>query len=192
MLDISGGTKYPRFYRITNPAALNAGQERKEKLTALQDAYEVLGEKLNADPLFVNRASGTDFYGFRLRNRDTRTDLEAWCKPDKQDKVSRLRAKKSKKWNTPAQEAWDMCSEGLAELAKKYPAVSRSADLEVLGVSRDMMMFGGRHSFELDIDGQKTMFLAIHWDIDMEGVTPTTVQDFEGHLEIAKKQDGVS
>lgn len=179
LVDLSGGTEYPRFYRVTNQKAVDSYLDTKQRIEELRVAFESVAVNFNAEPLFTASAGTIYFLDFTLKDRNERADLEAWCLPDRRTQASRIRKNFSKKWNEPAQSTYNRYQELVAPLEEKFKdGVRKNNFLGVLGVSHDMMTFGGYKALTGNLE-EGVFLLAIHFDIDCEGVEKITGDEFE-------------
>lgn len=178
LVDLSGGTEYPRFYKITNPTVIEAYRAVIANIKEMREAFEGVAEQFNAEPLFTISGGRVSFHDFELKNPNERSDLEAWCKPDRHG-ARRIRKNLSKKWNEPAQNTHTRYQELVAPLEEKFKdGVRKNNFLGVLGVSHDMMTFGGYKALTGNLE-EGVFLLAIHFDIDCEGVEKITSDEFE-------------
>ena len=185
MINLGGGTKYPRFYKITNKAAKAITKRNETAFADMIGAYKELEGDLDAEAIFLRNGNRLEFGGYKLKDFYNRDDKEAWLLPDRRNGHSTLRKRKSKKWSDAAQAVWDKYTPLLEELAKDHPYITQNSFLAPLNISNDMMMFGGYRAIMGERDTTGAFYLSIHFDIpeDVEGVEKITCEEFEAIVE---------
>lgn len=184
-IDLSGGTEYPRFYRVTNEACLNTYSHVWDTFEAMKLRYEEELEVMGLKPVFLQGHGRVHFGGVKF-DGPGRPDMEAWCQPDRDHGLRRIRKRLSKKWNEEAQNTHIGYTNTLESLEKEFPEeLSTKAFLTHLNVSHDMLVFGGHHAVH-DKEAN-CLYLAINADLEADGVEKISGEEFEVELEKAKK-----